>query len=41
MQEQVEWCVRGKADFIIAETFVDFGEAKLALESIKKYAPGM
>ena len=39
-QEQVEWAVEYKADFIIGETFNDLGEAMLALESIKKYGKG-
>ena len=39
-QEQLEWAVGARVDFIIAETFMYFGEAKLALKSIKKYAPG-
>nr|KAG5706935.1 hypothetical protein BaRGS_021441 [Batillaria attramentaria] len=38
--EQVEWAVRGGADMIIAETFNDLGEAKLALEAILKYGNG-
>ena len=39
-QEQVQWAVQGGADFIVAETFVDFGEALLALECIQKYGEG-
>lgn len=40
-KEQVEWAVEENADFIIAETFNDFGEAMLALEAIKKYGKGL
>ncbi|KAK7497311.1 hypothetical protein BaRGS_00011355 [Batillaria attramentaria] len=40
-KEQVEWAVRGGADMIIAETFNDLGEAKLALEAILKYGNGI
>ena len=39
-QEQIEWAVEEGADFILAETFQFFGEAKLALECIKKYGKG-
>jgi betaine-homocysteine S-methyltransferase len=39
-KESITWAVEEGADFIIAETFPDFGEAKLALECIRKYAPG-
>ncbi|XP_072036077.1 betaine--homocysteine S-methyltransferase 1-like [Amphiura filiformis] len=37
-KEQVEWAVEYKADFIVAETFSDYGEAKLALDICKEYA---
>nr|KAG5706936.1 hypothetical protein BaRGS_021442 [Batillaria attramentaria] len=40
-KEQVEWAVRGGADMMIAETFNDLGEAKLALEAIQKYGNGI
>ncbi|XP_056000740.1 betaine--homocysteine S-methyltransferase 1-like [Ostrea edulis] len=39
--EQVEWAVEGGADFIVAETFFEFGEAMLALECIKQYGKGL
>ncbi|XP_048740861.1 betaine--homocysteine S-methyltransferase 1-like isoform X3 [Ostrea edulis] len=39
--EQIEWAVEGGADFIVAETFGEFGEAMLALESIKQYGKGL
>jgi methionine synthase I (cobalamin-dependent) len=40
-KEQIEWAVSEKADFIIAETYSDFGEAKIALEAIKEYGRGL
>ncbi|XP_076467001.1 betaine--homocysteine S-methyltransferase 1-like [Babylonia areolata] len=40
-REQVEWAVKGEADYIIGETFNDLGEAKLALEAIKTYGNGL
>lgn len=40
LQEQILWAVEEKADFIIAETYSDFGEAKLALEAIIEYGKG-
>lgn len=40
-KEQIEWAVEGGADFIIAETFMIYGEARLALECIKKYGNGL
>ncbi|XP_076445495.1 S-methylmethionine--homocysteine S-methyltransferase BHMT2-like [Babylonia areolata] len=40
-KEQVEWAVKGGADYIIGETFNDFGEAKLALEAIQTYGQGL
>ena len=40
VQEQVEWAIDEGADFIVAETFGEFGEAKLALESIKNVKKG-
>ena len=39
-QEQVEWAVQEKADFILGETFSNSQEAKAALEAIKKYGNG-
>lgn len=35
------WAKEEGADFIIDETFGTLGEAKLALEAIKKHAPGL
>lgn len=32
--------MEGRADFIVAETFGEFGEAILALECIKQYGNG-
>ena len=40
LQEQVEWAVQEGADFIIAETFGELAEAKLALECIKEVKKG-
>ena len=40
-QEQVEWAVKGGADYIIAETFLDLEEAKMALEVIQKFGQGL
>ena len=39
-QEQVEWAVDEGADYIIGETFMEAGEAYLALEAIQKYGKG-
>ena len=39
-QEQVEWAVEEKADYIVGETFDSYGEAKLALDAILKYGAG-
>ena len=39
-QEQIIWAVEEKADYIVAETFNDFGEAWLALETIKEFGNG-
>ena len=39
-QEQVQWAVEGGADFIVAESFQELGEALLALECIQKYGKG-
>ncbi|OWF39508.1 betaine--homocysteine S-methyltransferase 1-like isoform X2 [Mizuhopecten yessoensis] len=36
-KEQIEWAVAGGADYIVAETFHNVGEALLALECIKEY----
>ena len=41
IQEQIRWAVEEGADFIIGETFLDAGEAYLALECIQKYGKGM
>jgi len=41
LQEQIEWAVEENADFIIGETFNDFGEAMLALKSIKEFGKGV
>ncbi|KAK3102274.1 hypothetical protein FSP39_010105 [Pinctada imbricata] len=40
-KEQIEWAVKGGADFIVGETYGEFGEAMLALESIKEYGNGL
>ncbi|XP_021361402.1 betaine--homocysteine S-methyltransferase 1-like [Mizuhopecten yessoensis] len=40
-KEQVEWAVKGGADFIVGETFGEYGEAALALEAIKKHGNGL
>ena len=40
IKEQVEWAVRGGADFIVGETYFEFGEAMLALQCIKEYGNG-
>ena len=40
LQEQIELAVQCGADFIVGETFGHYGEAKIALESIKKYGNG-
>ncbi|KAK6170806.1 hypothetical protein SNE40_019110 [Patella caerulea] len=40
-KEQVEWAVKGGADYIIGETFCEIQEARLALESIQKYGNGL
>ncbi|CAG2203085.1 BHMT [Mytilus edulis] len=40
-KEQVEWAVKGHADFIVGETFSSFGEAMLCLETIKQYGNGL
>ncbi|GFO24641.1 betaine--homocysteine s-methyltransferase 1-like [Plakobranchus ocellatus] len=34
---QIEWAVEGGADYIIAETFNELAEAKLALQAIQEY----
>ncbi|GFO26856.1 betaine--homocysteine s-methyltransferase 1-like, partial [Plakobranchus ocellatus] len=39
-KEQVEWAVEAEVDFIVAETFNEFGEALLALETIKAFGKG-
>jgi methionine synthase I (cobalamin-dependent) len=40
-KEQVVWAAEAGADFIIAETFSDLGEAKLALKAIKEHGGGV
>ncbi|KAK6171119.1 hypothetical protein SNE40_019375 [Patella caerulea] len=40
-KEQIEWAVQYGADFIVAETFSDYGEADLALQCIKQYGNGL
>ncbi|KAL5010126.1 hypothetical protein ScPMuIL_012431 [Solemya velum] len=40
-KEQVEWAADNGADYIVAETFVELGEALLALEAIKIYGKGL
>ena len=40
LQEQIEWAVEAKADFMIAETYGDLAEALVALECIKTYGKG-
>lgn len=40
-KEQIEWAVEEGADFIIAETFMEYQEAKLALDCIKQYGKGL
>ncbi|KAK6985735.1 betaine--homocysteine S-methyltransferase 1 [Biomphalaria glabrata] len=40
-KEQIEWAVDAGVDYILGETFSEFGEAMLALQSIKKYGKGV
>ncbi|ESO90437.1 hypothetical protein LOTGIDRAFT_217867 [Lottia gigantea] len=40
-KEQIQWAVEEGADFIVAETYSDLGEAMLALQCIKKYGKGL
>ncbi|XP_046553070.1 betaine--homocysteine S-methyltransferase 1-like [Haliotis rubra] len=40
-KEQIEWAVEEGADYIVGETFNEFGEAMLALECINKYGKGL
>lgn len=40
IQEQIEWAVKGGADFIVGETFVTYGEAALCLKAIKEFGKG-
>lgn len=37
-KEQIEWCNEEGADLIVAETYPDYAEAKLALECIRKFS---
>ena len=41
LQEQIELAVKHGADYIVGETFGHYGEATIALDSIKKYGAGM
>ena len=36
----MEWAVRGGSDYLIGETFNDFGEARLALDVMKRHGNG-
>ncbi|KAL5011046.1 hypothetical protein ScPMuIL_013351 [Solemya velum] len=40
-KEQVEWAADNGADYIVAETFCELGEALLALKAIKTYGKGL
>jgi len=40
-KEQIQWAVQEGADFIIGETFSDYGEAKLAVECIQEHGNGL
>ncbi|CAH1799361.1 unnamed protein product [Owenia fusiformis] len=40
-KEQIEWAVEGGADFIVAETYGMYAEAKLALDCILEYGNGL
>ncbi|XP_076447774.1 betaine--homocysteine S-methyltransferase 1-like isoform X2 [Babylonia areolata] len=40
-KDQIQWAVEEGADFMVAETFNDFGEAMLALKTIQKYGKGL
>nr|KAG5708417.1 hypothetical protein BaRGS_026144 [Batillaria attramentaria] len=40
-KEQIEWSVEGGADYIVAETFADLGEALLAVQCVNKYGKGL
>ncbi|XP_056000872.1 S-methylmethionine--homocysteine S-methyltransferase BHMT2-like isoform X2 [Ostrea edulis] len=40
-KEQIQWAVECGADYIVAETFSDYGEAELALRCIKEYGKGL
>ncbi|XP_046553069.1 betaine--homocysteine S-methyltransferase 1-like [Haliotis rubra] len=40
-KEQIEWAVEEGADYIVGESFSEFGEAMLALECINKYGNGL
>lgn len=40
-KEQIQWAVEEKADFIIAETYSDFEEAMIALQSILQHGNGL
>jgi betaine-homocysteine S-methyltransferase len=40
-KEQIEWACEAGADYIVGETYTDLGEAKLAVEAVKKYGKGL
>ena len=40
-QEQIEWAVEEGADYIVAETFCECGEALIAVKAVKDYGKGM
>ncbi|KAL4233484.1 hypothetical protein ACF0H5_008165 [Mactra antiquata] len=40
-KEQVEWAVDAGADYIIGETFGSYGEARIALQTIKDFGKGV
>jgi methionine synthase I (cobalamin-dependent) len=40
LQEQAQWAAEGDADFIVGETFFEYGEAKMALDAIQKHGQG-
>ena len=39
-QEQIELAVKYNADYMVAETIHYYGEARIALDAIKKYGKG-
>jgi methionine synthase I (cobalamin-dependent) len=40
LQEQAQWAGEGGADFIVGETFTEYGEAKMCLDAILKHGKG-